>query len=237
MHLMIYQENADNTVWEGMNTDSKRRLMTEESQAASSRTNHPEMKLEGFEVQLQIQVQCRRRTSLSVGILLYYSVEKKKKNQGKARLAGGISVQWALKVLIKAWRLKFTQEAKNTVCFCYTPGWEKQRPQWGVVMSFVPGRTRQYQIVSWEHLNLACFRRLVTTSVGSGWENPKKDYKVGQPLQSQILIVQSGERQTFLTWLAGQSLSRRKTYTNIPSVVVRSRQGKIPSRSRPTLEQ
>lgn len=87
------------------------------------------MSLEGFEVAAKIT----GAGAKNIAILLYSILKEEKKTKGKARLTSMLRSGKELKVFtVKSDDLKkFTQEAKNTVCFTVSSQTGKQRPQCG----------------------------------------------------------------------------------------------------------
>lgn len=85
------------------------------------------MSLEGFEVAAKIT----GAGAKNIAILLYSILKEEKKTKGKARLTSMLRSGKELKVFtVKSGDLKkFTQEAKNTVCFTASSRTGKQRPQ------------------------------------------------------------------------------------------------------------
>lgn len=101
------------------------------------------MSLEGFEVAAKIT----GAGAKNIAILLYSILKEEKKTKGKARLTSMLRSGKELKVFtVKSGDLKkFTQEAKNTVCFTASSRTEKTKTQMQRSMSSLVPRTHRNQ--------------------------------------------------------------------------------------------
>lgn len=101
------------------------------------------MSLEGFEVAAKIT----GAGAKNIAILLYSILKEEKKTKGKARLTSMLRSGKELKVFtVKSGDLKkFTQEAKNTVCFTASSRTGKTKTQMQRSMSSPVPRTHRNQ--------------------------------------------------------------------------------------------
>ena len=110
------------------------------------------MSLEGFEVAAKIT----GAGAKNIAILLYSILKEERKTKGKARLTSMLRSGKELKVFtVKNGDLKkFTQEAKNTVCFTVSSQTGKTKTPMQRSMSSPVPRTHRKSAVSWNALIL-----------------------------------------------------------------------------------
>lgn len=175
------------------------------------------MSLEGFEVAAKIT----GAGAKNIAILLYSILKEEKKTKGKARLTSMLRSGKELKVFtVKSGDLKkFTQEAKNTVCFTASSRTEKQRPNAEVdVIARAEDASKISRIV--ERFNLAS---VDTASIVTEAEK-SKDAKDGQP-EPEIGVQEKAEKDKLLDELMGKPVQKEENAPNprwqrqkIPSV-------------------